>query len=376
MKKLVQIGLAMLVLALISFKADKLNSEHRIYNQPEYHVALILPLHLHDPKKRKSDTATAVYDYYEGVKMALTELEKMGMKLTLHVYDSEADVKRVDSIFQLPEMLEMNTIIGPIYSNTHAVAEIFCGITKIPLISPFKFYERKTRDTFPHINLVATDSLMAFGEGQALARLFPDHKLIIVSDGLGEHYKLRKLFKEGFELASDRQVVVVSQNNLAEVYSQSRINSNVIVYAPTDSVDILKKLVNLSAIGRIKLSIPKDSKKINGFGKNDLIKGKVLFGDNNTYDKYADDILVFRKIYRERFRWEANSWQFKGYDQFIWLGQSLMTFKQTYPSQLGNACYGGLMQQFTLRESRNGSFENGGCKMVYYNQKGIKVLAE
>ena len=99
---------------------------------------------------------------------------------------------------------------------------------------------------------------------------------------------------------------------------------------------------------------------------NGMIRGKVHFGDNDFFDKYDDRALAFRKMYRMRFRWEANKWHLKGYDQFMWMGQSMMTFRQQYPKSLGNAFYSGIKEQFSLKQSGHGGYENSGCKIVRY----------
>jgi len=372
MKRTFQISFLSAVLLVFGFKSEpEIDPASEQSNLPVYNVALFLPLHLHNKTRRSSDTATAIYDYYEGVRAAITDLENMGMNMKLHVFDTELDSLRVDSLFKLPVMQTMNTIIGPIYTNTHNVAEQFCGITKIPLISPFMHYKRTTKDTFPHINVIPSDSISSFGLGQGMARLYPNATLIVVSDGLPKHYKDRKLFKEGFQLASKKQIIQVRQHDLSKVYELSN-SKNVVVYAPTDSLPILRKMANLAAIGKVKLALNKEYKRKKGFGKSQMIRAKVHFQDNNYYDKYAPDALAFRKMYRNVFRWEANSYHFRGYDQMMWLGQSIMTFKQTYPKNLGNAFYPGIMQQYCLHQVSLGGFENAGCKILFYDGKGVR----
>ena len=146
----------------------------------------------------------------------------------------------------------MNTIIGPIYPKTHAIAERFCGVTKIPLISPFMHYERTTKDTFPHINLVPSDSISTFGLGQGMARLYPEYTLIVVSDGSSDHYKDRKLFKEGFQMVSKKPIIQIPQHDLTKLYALSG-KKNVIVYATYRFLTCLKENGQFSGCWRYKI---------------------------------------------------------------------------------------------------------------------------
>jgi len=373
LKKIHYICLAITLFVSLSFKVQEGKLDTIPPALQEYNVALFLPLYLHDPVKRKNDTTRVMYDYYEGVQIALTELEKLGMKMRLHVFDDEGDKHIVDSIFSLPKMMTMHTIVGPLFNDCHQVAEKFCGIYKIPLISPIKFYKRTTKDTFPHINMIPSDSVNAYGEGLAISRCYPGYELVVVSDNGARFFHERKLFREGFSLLNKTAITNILETDLSKLNEMMLKNKKIIVYAPTENVGVLTRLADHSKNGKIILSLPKSSKNITGFGKGLMVSGKVHFGDDNVYDIYEDGILAFRKIYRERFRWEANIYHFTAYDQFMFIGQGLMTFHQLYPERMSDYRYFGIMNHFLMRNVSKGSFENAGCKIVRYADKDTKV---
>jgi hypothetical protein len=366
-------GILILLILLLSFTTKMDDKPERVIIKPHYKVALLLPLYLHDPEMRKNDTAKAIYDYYEGVQMAISDLKNLGIKLTLFVYDTEADSAVVDSLMKLPIMYSMHSILGPIYENTQVPASRFCAKTKIPLLSIIKHIPKLQPDSFPYINLVPSDSGLAYGQGQSLAMMYPNASFFVISDGLGRHYKERKLFKEGYAVGGGKKISQLEASNLSKMFETAR-SEKVVVYAPTDSVAILKRLVNQAAMGKIVLSLPKSARKIHDFGKDQMIKGQVIYGDNNYFYKYEDRALSFRIRYRKEFKWEANKYQFMGYDQLYWLGQSLMTFQRNYPKALGPAFYSGIMQQFSLKQCKEGSYENTGCQIVRYNSNGAREL--
>lgn len=375
MPKRLLIKLVLLSVVAFAFTANT-TSPYRdeVDVTPHYHVALFLPLHLHNPARRNNnDTASAIYDYYEGVELALRELEKMGMKLTLHVFDTEANPKVVDSIIQLPVMRSMHTILGPIYPETILPVSQFCAKSKIPLVSIFKHIEKSNLDSFPYINLVPSDSSMAFGQGMGIANEFSEKKCYILSDNNNSNFMERKLFREGYLLGGGQQIYQIYNSDIAELVEMSK-REKFVVYCASDSIQLLKKLASLARQGKIILTLPKDKRKLKGFTKDDFIDGKVVFGDNNFFDKYEDRTLAFRKRYREVYQWEAGRFQFMGYDHVFWLGQCLMTFNMNYPSKLQTASYKGLMQTFSLRPSKDGSYENAGCTIVMYNENGVREL--
>ncbi len=340
----------------------------------QVNIALFLPLHLHNPARRKNDTTSAMYDYYEGVQAAITELENIGLNIKLHVFDDENDPHIVDSIFKLNKMGTMNTIIGPFFSNNHQIAEKFCAKNNIPLVSPFKFYKRKETKSFAHVNLVASDSIIAYGEGVAISRCFPAHQLVVVNDQKAENYHFRKLFKEGFDLLSFNTITTINENELAKLNTMVAAGNKLIVYAPTSNLATLTALSNLSKLDKIVLCLPEKTKKLASFGKPPMAAAKACFGENNYFDKYEANILAFRKMYRERFRWEANVYHYTGYDQFMFIAQSTAAFKNRFPNNLGNARWFGIMQQYLLHPVANGGFENAGCNMVRYPTSGKELI--
>ncbi len=363
-----------LLIILMSFKKDR-DKEAIAISQTEFKVALIMPLYLKNPSRRKNDTTQIIYDYYEGVQIAIGELNKLGIKMKLFVFDDQMDSFTVDSIFKLEKMKEMNTIIGPFFK-FHEIGEKFCGTYQIPLVSPFKHYKRKTKTVFPHINFIACDSISAFGEGMGIARAYPTQQLIILNNGKPENYHHRKLFKEGYNRVSNLEITTINETDIAKINTIVATKTNTIVYAPTANLNVINQLAILSKANKIILCLPSESKKIEGFGKKGMTAANAHFGDNTYYNIYDLATLNFRKLYRAQFRWEANIYHFSGYDHFKFIGQSLMTFHQFYPQRLKEAKFDdGLMHTFLLKSSSYGSFENAGCKIVKYaSNSNEKIL--
>lgn len=107
-------------------------------------VALLLPFYT---ELLLNDTAYALANsipkeselavhYYEGVQLALDSLDKLGIKINLHTYDSGTDSFQVKKILSKPEIKDMDIIIGPLNNSSLTVTARFCEENKQYLFSP------------------------------------------------------------------------------------------------------------------------------------------------------------------------------------------------------------------------------------------------
>lgn len=97
-------------------------------------IALLLPFHTEELFSDSSDIPQNIIPknsmiplhYYEGVLLALDSLDKLGLKINLHVYDSGSDSFRVKEILSYPEMKSMDIIIGPLNNSSLSVTANYC----------------------------------------------------------------------------------------------------------------------------------------------------------------------------------------------------------------------------------------------------------
>lgn len=85
----------------------------------DYYVSYILPFRTElaiETTDVPKESRMAVY-FYEGVQLALRDLENEGMSLHVRVYDSKKDIGSIREVLQKPEIAESDMIIGPVYSS-------------------------------------------------------------------------------------------------------------------------------------------------------------------------------------------------------------------------------------------------------------------
>lgn len=74
--------------------------------------------------------------FYEGVLLAVDSLQRAGMNIELHVFDTNKEQAVVDSIVHLDVFREMELIIGPVFPNLQASVASFAYKNRIPMVSP------------------------------------------------------------------------------------------------------------------------------------------------------------------------------------------------------------------------------------------------
>lgn len=74
--------------------------------------------------------------FYEGALIAIDSLKKSGMKVILHVFDTQNNIETTRSIIQTPEFRGSDLIIGPVYQGTQNLVAIAAATNRIPMVSP------------------------------------------------------------------------------------------------------------------------------------------------------------------------------------------------------------------------------------------------
>ncbi|RLD40408.1 MAG: hypothetical protein DRI86_15315 [Bacteroidetes bacterium] len=97
------------------------------YNQHIYKLGLMIPIYSNldaDIRVENDYLIKGIDEYvsfrfiefYQGMKLALDSMEKLGFKAEVFVWDTKADTNTVDSICMLKEFKELDLLFGPFYS--------------------------------------------------------------------------------------------------------------------------------------------------------------------------------------------------------------------------------------------------------------------
>ena len=82
-------------------------------NEHNFKIGILLPFSTNGSDKENKN-AEAIFDYYQGAKLALNQLEKEGFKSTVQVWDLNKDSLELEKLFKSTEFQGLDLLIGPI----------------------------------------------------------------------------------------------------------------------------------------------------------------------------------------------------------------------------------------------------------------------
>ncbi len=128
---------------------DELKNRTNKFKQKDtYNIAFLLPLYLdkNDAIERESnylEEKSEIYkksnyalEFYSGAKIAIDTLNKAGMGLNIHVYDTKNDTQQTFDLVSKNEFDNMDLVIGPFYSKNFKIAAEILSRRDVPIIAP------------------------------------------------------------------------------------------------------------------------------------------------------------------------------------------------------------------------------------------------
>ncbi len=336
----------------------------------EFKVVLMLPFCLEMPEKWKVRDIMA--DYYEGIEMAIEDLKKQGMNMTLSVFDTKQDSLEVIRILSDPEMQKIDLLIGPVYDNELLEAEKFCSVYNIPMVSPLRYFPKKTGGDFPLINCVPPDSLEYYYQGQHAANAFKNFQVVVVenTDKQLKPYAARN-FKRGFESISKKKCAVID----------GKIKTPTTEWNGKDSLFIFYTSKNSSACGLALDNANKDKWIVAGSPdwldvdrSNYSVFNGVYFYD--TYCVPTNDTTYknMRKTFRTKYGGDPQRYTFIGYDQLMFFGNALMAFDQRFYNHILDRNFKMIHTNYHFVK-RGNLIENAGTNLFYFENYNLYKAA-
>lgn len=293
--------------------------------EKEYKVVLMLPFCIGINEKYKMREIMA--EYYEGVELAIAELEQMGMKMDLTVLDTKLDSMEVIHLLSDPELQKADLIIGPIYDNELFEVEKFCSTYKIPLVSPLRYYPNTLGADFPLINCNAVDSLQYFYTAKLVSEAFKKFQVVVVDDDVKSTKSASRNFKKGFELATGKACMVIDGKTQTPDMLWNGKDSMLLFYVGKGAGSSSNGIANMKNDKWLVLG-PAEWLDIDRVNYN-VLNGMYFYGTylvpyNDTFYK------AFRRNYRSVYGGDPERYTFIGYDQFLFFGSALMAFDRDF----------------------------------------------
>lgn len=234
-------------------------------------VALVLPLHAKEyPTYRDSlpefqtvkiaARTEQFLSFYEGILLAVDSLKKMGRQIHLHVFDSEKNPAKMQSLADELDRLVPDLIIGPIYSSVAKVLAENLKHKNIPIVYPLSSKSDNLGAFQNVIQVNPSFACMATNMVEWLKDKSSDANIIHIrtynegSDAVGRQFFKEQLAKVSGVRSFTWNLEKITLDSLKSMLVSDR--ENIIVIPTTKEADVSKILPVLTAFaGSYQLSV-------------------------------------------------------------------------------------------------------------------------
>lgn len=307
-------------------------------HKTEFRVALILPFYTTSTDPREKRTADIMLQYYQGVKMALKEMEIDGLKMKLFVFDNENDKVKLEKILDKTIMKHMDVIVGPITKEHMEIVSDFGKGHDIAVISPFTSLEDFEKDNSLLYSPTPGYSAKADRMVDYIQKHYAKDKVIIYGDNKSFSKKMTSLLTEKFDKSGNTRVSVFN--------SGDRVNWNTNLEKGKNTV-VCVLSHNSTFVNTTLATIYQSRKDVVVFGENnwsDFEDNDYNFwNDLNVHlvaSDFVNDTMSSVRSFRTNFRLvnkvDPGIYAYLGYDQFKFMGEFLMAFGEHFPGYIND----------------------------------------
>lgn len=300
----------------------------------KYNVAVMLPL----MKDSKEIIRNAKYiEMYEGIRMAVSELEKEGINIKLHIYDTQKDSAVVAELLELPEMLKMDLFLGPVYPAPAGVVGNYALKHAVNYVNPLYANPKLTEaNPFTYLNKPSYSNL-----GRQMATFAADSfsgrdVIILYEEGRFSDSVTAQSYKDKMDSALIREVAYfgpINVDNIKKVKEKiEKIKeededelSHIFVSSSSDMIGaylmtMLEELdMKIPALG------PDSWLKIQTTTFEQLKRRKIYLYFTDYINLNADNVKDFREQFKMRMNLKPTQGSFatEGYEMMRFWGTAL-----------------------------------------------------
>ena len=363
-----KIAIALIILGVSFANFAKAQSK---FSSAEYKIGILLPFSS-DGTNKDNKNAEAIFDYYQGVKIALSQLEKDGFKSKVYVWDlNNKDSVELENLYKTAEFQSLNLLIGPI--SQKYIPQIVKKIKNNATcwVSPLK--SLNIPNGLTSLNFFSPDSLRMRGLGYAVSDQFKMHKFCLVTDGSSQSRKDANTLKFVLQnLSKGRKVSIHTFSGTT--FTPNLPNKDSVICINTFTNQTAKvQLVNYVS-GKI------NDKKNASFRSASYVVGHFNWFENISLSQNVDEAKIiypainfinltdsstgeFIKTFLETNYSEPSRFGYQGFDQMLFLGYALMYSGEEFLNTVPNANSVGFIN--TIRPYKIGKrYFNIGVRLI------------
>lgn len=322
--------------------------------------------------------------FYQGVLLAVDSLQKEGLSVDLHVFDTEKNPERLQRILAGLQYTDLDFIIGPVYQNTFSVVADFAQRRRIPIISPLS-PKNSELQTNPFVIQINTSVKSICGKISDFVSYDLDTRnLIVVHPDRYEHlneFQLvtdieRNLFEKGKYWENDDMTYKKISFDEYGLFGIERMLSdtveNVIIIPSTLQPYVENIISNLNILSQrfdIRLIGFPVWQRFNSLDAEIFynLNLSVITPYNIDYKEAKVDSFV--SDFRDKFKCEPNDFSFRAFDLCRYFSKAVSSFGRAFPGHLNKMNVDLLQSNYHFkRVNAFGGLENQGIQVVNYSR--------
>ncbi len=351
-------------------------------------VALLLPFGLKEGTAPANATGNRYVEYYEGFLLALQDLKKKGVNISLQVYDTGSGTGQIQSILDKDKMKKVNLIIGGQNDAQIKMLSRFSAANKIPYVIPFTSQSDEPLNNYYSYQINTPHPYLYSKTAQAFAKQHKNDNIIFYTpSSTGNKMDFVETMKQ--ELDS-RKISYQSISDLTGLSGKlSRDKKNLFLFGD-DTKESLSKV--MAAINTFKENNPSYDFSLFGHPSWQIYSSEMagdFYSLNASFYSifFFDPALKKTKNFHQRYnRWYSREMINKvpkygilGYDTGMYFLQLLDKYGSAYDANVNGIKYSGIQTDFYFERINNwGGFINTNIFFVEFkpnykiNSKNIK----
>lgn len=315
-------------------------SKNAFQNQG-FHVAVLLPFQLTQDALATTRKNTFATDMYAGMKLAQDSLKQQGINLNLYTYDSGTDTLAVKKTLALPEMQQMNLIIGPVYKSPAKIAARFAAQQKIALVNPLSEdadMAKGFNNVFLFESSVATKARQA--ASYAYQNFTPKTAVILYENAKDDttfayHYR-QQFVKLGGKVKTYQKINPSQASATAAAFNKLVLQDvgHLAVFSDKMPAAVNATSVLQSKAPKLPLLTYDKWLDINQVSLRQLDDLEVYFINPKYIDKQSPAATAFKKAYTSQYNLPPSVYAYTGFEMVYYFGTLLQKYGPQFSESL------------------------------------------
>lgn len=314
-----------------------------------YNIAMLLPFSVDEAELDKLMAEENITGYqplgslefYEGALLAIDTLKKLGVNLTVTVYNSKKDSLSTSVLMQGEEFKKMDLVIGPVFNDGLKAAAEIAKKNEVFIVSPLSPAVNITADNKFYFMANAPISTQLFKTIEYVTTKHIRANLILVYRSDKPHeLKIANEFKTEFELANKYKTATLKEaSNISGVTENLNDEDNFVFIASNDELYVNGLVRDLSKSAR--------NNSVTLLGMQNLLTLESIsldyfeslhFHYPTSYwvDQNAPRVKRFNDVFTAEYGIRPSEFAYRGYDIMLYFGALMANYGPAIDVQIVN----------------------------------------